>query len=75
MNRCAAPRTRRTCAGHWARQAPSGFNGSGTHYGLNWSQVAWVDDSEYYVGMGDVRCATNTKKTPVCATFTMESLR
>jgi protein-arginine deiminase len=33
-------------------------------------QVAWVDDSEYYVGMGDVHCATNTKKTPVCANFT-----
>lgn len=33
-------------------------------------QVAWVDDSEYYVGMGDVHCATNTRKTPVCGTFT-----
>ena len=33
-------------------------------------QVAWVDDSEYHVGGGNVHCGTNTKKTPVCANFT-----
>jgi hypothetical protein len=33
-------------------------------------QAAWVDDSEYNAGMGNVHCGTNTKKTPVCANFT-----
>jgi hypothetical protein len=31
--------------------------------------VAWVDDSEYHPGGGNVHCGTNTKKTPVCANF------
>jgi len=33
-------------------------------------QVAWVDDSEYNAGMGNVHCGTNTKKTPICKSFT-----
>jgi protein-arginine deiminase len=33
-------------------------------------QVAWVDDSEYHPGGGNVHCGTNTKKTPVCPNFT-----
>jgi len=33
-------------------------------------EAAWVDDSEYDVGMGNVHCATNTKRTPVCPGFT-----
>jgi protein-arginine deiminase len=32
-------------------------------------QVAWVDDSEYHSGGGNVHCGSNTKKTPVCANF------
>jgi protein-arginine deiminase len=32
-------------------------------------QSAWVDDAEYDAGGGNVHCATNTKKTPVCASF------
>ena len=31
--------------------------------------VAWVNDSEYHPGGGNVHCGTNTKKTPVCANF------
>lgn len=33
-------------------------------------EVAWVDDSEYQPGGGNVHCGTNTAKTPVCAQFT-----
>lgn len=33
-------------------------------------QAAWVDDSEYNPGGGNVHCGTNTKKTPLCANFT-----
>jgi hypothetical protein len=33
-------------------------------------QVVWVDDSEYHPGGGNVHCGTNTKKTPVCPSFT-----
>jgi hypothetical protein len=33
-------------------------------------EVAWVDDSEYNSGGGNVHCGTNTTKTPVCAKFT-----
>ncbi len=33
-------------------------------------QVAWVDDSEYHRGGGNVHCGSNTKKTPVCKNFT-----
>jgi len=33
-------------------------------------KVAWVDDSEYNAGGGNVHCGTNTAKTPVCANFT-----
>lgn len=32
--------------------------------------VAWVDDSEYNSGGGNVHCGTNTTKTPICAQFT-----
>lgn len=32
--------------------------------------VAWVDDSEYHPGGGNVHCGTNTTKTPICAQFT-----
>jgi protein-arginine deiminase len=32
-------------------------------------QTAWVDDSEYHPGGGNVHCGTNTKKTPVCGNF------
>lgn len=34
-------------------------------------RVAWVDDSEYHAGGGNVHCGTNTKKTPLCENFTM----
>lgn len=33
-------------------------------------QAAWVDDSEYHAGAGNVHCGTNTTKTPICAQFT-----
>lgn len=33
-------------------------------------KAAWVDDAEYDMGMGNVHCATNTKKTPLCKSFT-----
>jgi hypothetical protein len=33
-------------------------------------KTAWVDDSEYNAGGGNVHCGTNTAKTPVCAQFT-----
>lgn len=32
--------------------------------------VAWVDDSEYNAGGGNVHCGTNTTKTPICPQFT-----
>ena len=32
-------------------------------------EVAWVDDSEYQPGGGNVHCGTNTKKTPLCKNF------
>jgi hypothetical protein len=32
--------------------------------------VAWVNDSEYHRGGGNVHCGTNSKQTPVCADFT-----
>jgi hypothetical protein len=33
-------------------------------------EVAWVDDSEYHPGGGNVHCGTNTAKTPICEQFT-----
>jgi protein-arginine deiminase len=31
--------------------------------------VAWVNDSEYHPGGGNVHCGTNTAKTPICPQF------
>jgi protein-arginine deiminase len=33
-------------------------------------RVAWVDDSEYHSGTGNVHAATNTVRTPLCGSFT-----
>jgi hypothetical protein len=33
-------------------------------------ETAWVDDSEYHPGGGNVHCGSNTKKTPICPDFT-----